>query len=289
MKPEISIIGTGALGSALARELSKKGFQLKSLFNRTVSEAEALGRQLKVELAGSFPSSENDIGRLLFLTVPDDTIRDVVDQLANRIEDFTGLTVAHCSGNHTSNILEPLKKRGASTAAFHPIQTFTEGSKPGIFKDIYISLEGDDPAVGLLQEIAVALNSNPVPLSREAKPYLHAGAVMASNYLIALLEAAGKISEMGGVEPMVARKALMPLVKTALENASDSDLPDALSGPIARGDVDTVRKHLELLEPNPGLLSLYKQLGLRTLELARQKRDTNNADELKTLEEMFRN
>lgn len=282
MKPEITTIGTGALGATLARALHKNGYFIKSVFNRTVSEAEKLAGQLGVELTGSFPASAEETGALVFIAISDDAIREVAFKLSDKIVDFSGKTVVHCSGNETSAILDPLKKLKAVTAAFHPLQTFHKNSGADSFNDIYISLEGDEKAVHLLSGIANRLGSKVLPITPGAKPYLHAAAVMASNYLVALMEAAGEISGLGGIEQQQARKALMPLAKTALENTSASDLSAVLSGPVARGDVSTVEKHLKLLEHNPELLSLYKTLGLQTLKLARK----NNRLTLEESEEL---
>jgi len=288
MSPDISIIGTGALGTALARALIENGYVLKSLYNRTDSKAGKLGAQLHAGRTGAFPSSPDELGDLVFLTVTDDAIGDVARTLGETGQDFTGTTAVHCSGNLTSEILEPLREKGASVAAFHPIQTFAGASGPDVFEGIHISIEGDEEAAGLLREVAERLGAECLPIAKEAKPYLHAGAVMASNYLVTLLEAAVKIAEMGGVEPISAQRALMPLVRTALENASSSDLSDALSGPVARGDIRTVKMHLELLEQNPRLLALYKQHGLRAVGLARKK-ESAAGDALDRLERMFLN
>lgn len=286
MKPEITTIGTGALGTTLARALHKNGYFIKSVFNRTVSEAEKLAGQLGAELTGSFPASVEETGALVFIAISDDAIREAAFKLSDKIVDFSGKTVVHCSGNETSAILDPLKKRKAITAAFHPLQTFHKNSGPDSFSDIYISLEGDEKAVHLLSGIADRLGSKALPITPGAKPYLHAAAVMASNYLVALMEAAGEISELGGIEQQQARKALMPLAKTALENTSASDLSAVLSGPVARGDVSTVEKHLKLLEHNPELLSLYKTLGLQTLKLAR-KNNRLTVEESEELKKCF--
>ncbi|MDX1617147.1 MAG: DUF2520 domain-containing protein [Balneolaceae bacterium] len=289
MNPDLSItiVGTGALGRTLAQALYRNGIAIASLYNRTPAPASELAEQLGAAATGIFPSAREELGDVLFLTVPDDAVEQTALELTGRIGDLTGITVAHCSGNLTSRALKAATDRGATAAAFHPIQTFTYESGPADFEGIYISLEGDDAAVELLTGIAGRLGATPLPVSQEAKPFLHAGAVMASNYLVSLLDAAGKISELGGVEPMVARRALMPLVRTALENASSGNLPEALSGPIARGDVHTVRSHLNLLEHNPGLLSLYKQLGLRALELARKKDSSGKKEAWETLNTML--
>ncbi|MFH5831813.1 Rossmann-like and DUF2520 domain-containing protein [Halalkalibaculum sp. DA384] len=271
MGKTVSIIGIGALGKTLARALELQGYKIYSLFNRTVSKAEDLGSELNAGIVGSIPESAGDLGELTFITVADDAIGAVTGQLAGQLWDLSSCTIAHCSGNESSEILEPLSGAGAEIAAFHPLQTFNPTSAPGIFRDIYISLEGQAGAVDQLELVVSRLGAHPLHVTPEAKSYLHAAAVMASNYLITLVHLSGEIAGLGGVDPWEARKALHALVRTTAENASAEKLSSVLSGPIARGDLKTVKKHVQLLEQNEHLASLYKRLGLETVALARQK------------------
>lgn len=268
MKNSVSIIGIGALGQALARALHKQGYAIKSLYNRTSEKAERLGSQLEVGITGTFPASADELGEILFLSVSDGAITETADRLAALPGDFSGQIVAHCSGAETSALLAPLQNEGAKAASFHPLQTFNTGSDPQVFRDIYISLEGQEEAVDRLDQLATDLGGHPLHLTAQAKSYLHASAVMASNYLIALLQLAGDIAELGDIDHHDARKALQPLVMMTAQHSAAADLSDVLSGPVARGDVETIEKHLKLLEQNEQLTSLYKRLGLVTMELA---------------------
>lgn len=285
MGKTVSIIGIGALGKTLAYALDLQGYKIYSLFNRTVSKAELLGDELNAKVTGEFPETADELGELVFIPVADDAIASIVDRLVSQLWDLSSKTVSHCSGNENSAILEPLIEAGAEVAAFHPLQTFNPNSDPNIFRDIYISLEGQEGAVDQLELVVKRLGANPLHVTPKAKSYLHAAAVVASNYLITLMQLAGDIAEMGGIDHQDARKALQPLVRTTVENATAEDLSGVLSGPIARGDLNTIQKHLGLLEQNEHLGSLYKVLGLETVELAGQKGSLSDEEieELRTL------
>lgn len=114
----------------------------------------------------------------------------------------------------------------------------------------------------MLENIAEQFGARTWKITPDAKPYLHAAGVMASNNLVALLESATQIAEMGGLDKDEARRALLPLVQKSVTNISNSEkLPDALSGPVARGDSTTIAEHLKLLGQNEQLSILYKKLG----------------------------
>lgn len=273
-KQSISIIGTGALGSVLAKTLAEKKILIKSLYNRSQQRVEELEKLLKVEYSGTFPQKKEELGDIIFLSVSDRSIKKVAEKLAALSDDFSHHAVIHTSGNYTSKLLSSVEEKGAAIATFHPLQTFTKTSVPSDFEQIYIDVEGDARALALLQEIAEKLNCNILEIDPSAKPYLHAAAVMASNYMVALMESAGQIARMGGINKEKALRALMPLAQKSMENISAGDNPrDALSGPIARGDVATVKAQLELLNQNPDLEILYKQLGKRLVELKKSSTD----------------
>lgn len=271
MGTSISVIGIGALGQALVRALHEQSYAIHSVFNRNPSIAEVMDDELDASFSGAFPEEVHQLGDIIFICVSDDAITGVAERLAEKQWDFSGKTVAHCSGNEPSDLLDSLKESGAHTAAFHPLQTFNRNSTPDVFDDIYISLEGDEQAVQLLEKIVKRLDAHPLRLTPKAKSYLHAAAVMASNYLITLLNLSGEIADLGGINEHEARKALQTLVKTTVENGSSANLSEVLSGPVARGDTQTIARHLELLEQNHRLKALYQQLGEETVRIAREK------------------
>lgn len=264
-------MGTGALGTVLARALHGAGYPLAGLYNRHEEKAEQLASQLGAAHYGPFPTATDAPGDILFITVPDRHIEEVVHGLARRGPDLRGSCIAHCSGTLSAKVLGPLSEEGAKVASFHPLQTFTARSTPRDFVDIYFDTEGDQAAIKIINDISKALGGNILKVSTHAKPYLHAAAVMVSNHMVALLEAGGQIAESGGLDKTAALRALKPLVQTTVDNiTSGGDLREALSGPVARGDETTVAEHLQLLEQKPELHRLYKMLGRLLLALDKE-------------------
>lgn len=285
--PRISIIGTGALGSVLAKALASKALPVKSLFNRSRQKADTLSKQLEVEHSSTFPQEIDELGNVIFLTVPDRHIKGVAKKLAALADDFSGHTVIHASGNYSSQLLNPLKENGAATATFHPLQTFTEAAVVSDFEGIYADVEGDAGAVAFLNRMADELGCHVLEIDPAAKPYLHAAAVMASNYMVALIESAGQVARLGGLEKREALKALMPLAQKSMANiASSTSLSEALSGPIARGDAATVKVQIDLLSEHPDLETLYRLLGKQLVEI-KQESSNSKSGKLKAIAEIL--
>ncbi len=284
--PEITIIGVGGLGYSLAKALSEANFTVKSVFNRTVGKAKEIADELDINQSGTFPLDDSELGDLIFITVSDSAIANVAQQLADISEDFSHKTIVHCSGNETASLLQALKEKGGHIASFHPLQTFTKRSKPSDFNDIYFSLQGDKAAFSHLANLAEKLGARTFEVSGEQKSHLHAAAVFASNYLNTLLEVAVDTASASGVSREIAKKALFPLIKTSLKNIESQSFNDALTGPIKRGDWETVKHHLHLLEDWPELLTIYKTLGRRTVKMARKSGDIDQNAAQKVLKLM---
>lgn len=270
--PSVTIIGTGSLGSALAKALFDNHYVITSLFNRRLRKAESIAREVGATYFSEFPASTRELGSMIFLTVQDSEIEHSVDNLCRISNNFSGSTVIHCSGSKEASVLEPLKKKGARIAAFHPLQTFTSGSGAQEFRNIYFDVEADDVTYNRLRSLAEHLGGQTLRISSAAKPYLHAAAVMSSNYLVTLLDISGSIAALGGIDKEEAMEAMLPLVRTTLQNLETKSAAKALTGPIKRGDTETVRLHLELLKNNKDVLETYKKLGLETLQIAGKTR-----------------
>jgi predicted short-subunit dehydrogenase-like oxidoreductase (DUF2520 family) len=267
-QPSVTIIGTGALGAALAKALHENNYSITSLFNRRFRKAEALSREVETQYCSEFPESTQELGSIVFITVRDSEIKNVAQNLGRITDDFTGYTIVHCSGSKAADVLRPVQTKGARIAAFHPLQTFTHGSGARDFRNIYFDVEADEETLNLLNDLANSLGAQTIEISAEAKPYLHAAAVIASNYLVTLLNLSGKTAGLGGLDSDEALQALLPLVKNTLQNVESKGTFKALTGPIKRGDAETVRLHLDLLSGNKNLLNVYKKLGLETLNIA---------------------
>lgn len=269
-KTSFTIIGPGRLGAALLDGLDAAGYPVESVYTRSEPGNDPSENHFPGKFKQGLPETDVDLGELIFLTTPDDVLSDLAEKLAAipGIE-WGGRNVIHCSGSLSSEVLASLGEKGAQTASFHPLQTFTGSSDRNTFRNIAVSIEGGPEIAGELEEIAESLWSNPVRLSKHQKQVLHVAAVFVSNYTVALGEIADGLirEEISGQNFEI----LKPLLKQTADNMIQQDLVSALTGPVARGDVETVRNHLEVLREKKEYLNLYKSLGKKTLELSIKK------------------
>ena len=276
-------IGAGTTGTALAVRLSQKECPVVAVFSRTLSSAQ--------KLAGLVPNCQvyhraqelADVAETVFITTPD----DVIAQVCSEVHWHKGQSVLHCSGAHSVDILEPAKKLGAAVGSFHPLQTFADVDQaienlPGST----FALEAEEPLLSTLKELTQLLNGNWVELRSGDKVLYHAAAVFACNYLVTLVKLAQDLWNDFGVSSREATKALLPLLRGTLNNIENIGLPNCLTGPVARGDLGTIERHLNALDAkNPSLLTAYKELGLQTIPiaLAKGKVDGQKAEEMRIL------
>jgi predicted short-subunit dehydrogenase-like oxidoreductase (DUF2520 family) len=276
-------VGAGTTGTALAVGLSQKGWPVVGVSSRTSSSAQKLAR-LVTNCRAYYTAQElADVAEMVFITTPD----DVIAQVCSEVHWRKGQSVLHCSGAHSVDILEPAKKLGAAVGSFHPLQTFADVDRaitnlPGST----FGLEAEEPLLSTLRELTSLLDGNWVELKPGDKVLYHAAAVFACNYLVTLVKLALDLWKDFGVSSEEATKALLPLLRGTLNNIDSIGLPNCLTGPVARGDLGTIERHLKALgAKNPSLLTAYKELGLQTIPiaLAKGKVDEQKAEEMKTL------
>ncbi len=224
-----------------------------------------------------------DLPQWLFLTVPDHVLPDITSELSqNTFSNWSTKSVIHCSGAHSSVILDKLASFGARTASLHPLQTFpsraalyhyestksysSDASHPSIrFFGIPCSVEGDvDLCTELLDFFTEGLHAKAFRVSVEQKRALHLAAVLASNGVVALFSSAREILRKAGIENGFS--LLQPLVEQTFKNVYLLG-ENALSGPAKRGDVSTVHIHLDDLKNAPELQYRYALSGLMVLSL----------------------
>lgn len=271
------------MGNALAVRLSNKGYPVIAAASRTKSSADRLAE--RVPGCQSYDSKQSvvDNSDLVFITTPDDAIAEVASELQWRI----GQSVAHCSGADSVASLEPAKKAGAQVGGFHPLQTFASidhaiENLPG--STFALETEGD--LLEIFKQMALALDGNWIKLGSEDKTLYHTAAVLACNYLVTLVKLSADLWETFDATSKEATQALMPLLKGTLNNIENVGLPNCLTGPVARGDLGTIKKHLVALEKSaPDVLSAYRELGRHTIPiaLAKGKIDDKTADEMHQL------
>jgi predicted short-subunit dehydrogenase-like oxidoreductase (DUF2520 family) len=281
--PKIGFIGAGTTGTALAVRLAQHGYPVTAVSSRSFVSAEKLAARIPSCHAYSRAQELADVAGLVFITTPD----DVISVVAGEVRWHDGQSVVHCSGVHSIDILEAAKQRGANTGCFHPLQTFAsiEHAIDNIPGSTF-AIEAGEPLASLLKKAAIDLEGDWVILKAGDKVLYHAAAVMACNYLVTLVKLSTDLWQTFDVPPAQAIKALMPLLQGTLSNIKNVGLPNCLTGPIARGDLGTISRHLESLSKQaPSLLDIYKELGLKTvpIALAKGKIDSQRAIELEAL------
>ncbi len=265
----VSIIGTGRLGRCLALAMREHGVEVYSLFNRTETVAADLARQLGSPVCGAFPQNIGEIAPLTFICVSDDIISRTAGRLASLSDDLQGYAFVHCSGGRSSGELRTLALHGARTASFHPVQTFPQKPSPAAFRRIWVSLEGEAGLLEVLELLAHLLGARTVRVSAGQKRYLHIAAVLACNYVASLAAAAEKLLPAAENESQ-RLEVLEPLMRQTLERILSEGPVAALGGPLQRGDIRTLEKHLQALETNPELRDLYVGLGRYTASLLQE-------------------
>ena len=279
----IGFIGAGTTGTALASRLDQQGFIINAVNSRTLASAERLAN--RVEKCKVFPTAQDvaDKSQLVFITTPD----DVISSIANSVKWHDKQYIVHCSGVHSVDIMASAQKYGTQTGCFHPLQTFADIEQA--FNNIpgsTFALEASEPLLTILKEMAISLTGDWVILKPGDKALYHTAAVFACNYLVTLVKLATDLWNDFGIPKEQAIKALLPLLRGTLQNIQNIGLPNCLTGPIARGDLGTISKHLSTLATeNTTVLQSYKLLGLNTIPiaLAKGKIDEARAKELETL------
>ena len=184
-----------------------------------------------------------------------------------------GAAVIHLSGALGLAPLAAVADAGAAVGSFHPLQSFPVVREPAHFRGALIAVDASNARLlGELTRLARDLGARPRRVPPEQRTLYHAAAVMGSNYLVALCAQATEVLVRAGWSRPDALAALLPLMGGVLTNLGSAGLPDALIGPIRRGDPETVsRQLLELRATGAGTpAEVYRVLGVAALELARE-------------------
>lgn len=259
-QPSISIVGSGSFGSALAGALGRAGFRIEELITRDHSASLQRSQALARKVGGRAVTLANArfTAGVIWICVNDDTIGPVAERLAAGRE-WRGKIVLHSSGALASDELAPLRRRGARVGSAHPMMTFVR-DVPVSFAGISFALEGDAAAIAFGRRVARALGMVPFTIPKESKILYHAAGSFASPMLVALMSFAERIAAAAKVPRGSVPKVIHPILRKTLENYVANGTAAAFSGPINRGDLATVRKHLKALKRVPGAREVYVQL-----------------------------
>jgi predicted short-subunit dehydrogenase-like oxidoreductase (DUF2520 family) len=267
--PKLGFIGAGTVATSLGCALHGKGYHVAAVASRTFASAEKLAEFIPACQPFREKQQVVDIADIIFITTPD----DVIEQVASEIAWETGKSAVHCSGADSSAILKRVVSKSASVGVFHPLQTFAgmEQAKNSL-AGITFSVEAEEPLLAQLKGMAKALGGRSMVLKPEDRVLYHASAVMVSNYLVTLVKMSTDLWADFGLSREDAIKALAPLIKGTIHNIETVGLPGCLTGPIARGDTGTLKKHLSALGKNHSdITSAYRELGLKAVQVALEK------------------
>lgn len=264
---KFGIIGAGIVGTALAVRLVEAGHDCIGVHTRSPYSYERFRNYLNrdhVSLEALVPAVD-----CLFITTQDGMIRTVAENLVANSLFTSGQVWIHCSGSLPSEILRVQEKLPLQYLSLHPLQAFASIEKAlAILSGTHFGIEGDNEKLG--EEIVRDLGGIPHHIVAAQKSLYHAGAVVASNYLVVLASLAVELFEEAGIPEKEAIDSLLPLMKGSLYNLEQVGLSKALTGPIARGDAQVVKGHLEHMPAQ--LVEIYQALGLKALELGIKKK-----------------
>ncbi|HXE90664.1 MAG TPA: Rossmann-like and DUF2520 domain-containing protein [Terriglobales bacterium] len=259
-KPSIALVGPGNLGSALAVALRRAGYRIDEVISRDQPASRRRARSLARRVGARATTLESARLRapLLWIAVTDDAIPAVVRTLAPRTN-WKGMVALHSSGALSSDQLRPLRLRGASVATLHPMMTFVSGAQPSL-RGVPFAVEGDPRAVAVARRIARDLGGFVFPIPKRNKPLYHVYGSFSSPLIVVTLATAERIARAAGVPAKSVRQAIAPIVRQTVENYLRRGAAAAFSGPVKRGDVGTVRRHLKALKKIRGARAVYVAL-----------------------------
>ena len=272
--PSVFIMGAGVVGTALAVRLTGAGVTVTGLHGRQAEPADAARASSGVVgSTGEIPPilSESDA---VIIAVRDDRIPEVAARLVSEGRLRPGQILLHTSGaNPARTILAVALQHVRAVGTLHPLASFADArvAVEGLH-EVAFGIEGDAPARAVATRIVQALGARAVILEAEDLALYHAGAVIASNYVVAMADTARSLLIKAGVPADQALPVLIPLLTSVVQNLARVGLPGALTGPVERGDVMVVERHLGTLAARaPELVELYRLVGRDVLRLAREK------------------
>jgi predicted short-subunit dehydrogenase-like oxidoreductase (DUF2520 family) len=287
--PVVFIMGAGVVGTAIAARLVRAGVPVAGLHGRQAELSDAASAISGVlSTSGEIPEilSQADV---VIISVRDERIREVVDRLVREKRLNKNQVLLHTSGaNASGEILAGARAHVKALGTLHPLVSFADArlAVEGL-RTVAFGIEGDPVARRIAEKLVSLLGAHSVVLDSRDLAVYHAGAVFVSNYVVALADIGRGLLIEAGVPADQALPTLIPLMTSVVQNLAQVGLPGALTGPVERGDVSAVERHLETLKRRaPQTVDIYRIMGREVLRIARSKGPLD-ADALAKLESLF--
>lgn len=274
---EIALIGAGRVGIAVISKL--KRYKIAGVWDIDKKAEKRcyriLGKRYK-------PLSLKELvekAKVILIATPDKEIEEVYKKIESLLK--RDKTLIHFSGALSSNIF---KKRGIGRASMHPVQTFPSLKSSIIEPGLYFAIEGNPKGIKIAKGLVTTMRGKYIALSPSSKPLYHTMCVVASNFLVGILDFAVELGKVIKLRPEYTIEILSPLIEQTLKNIKKSGSIKALSGPIERGDIETIEKHIiSLKKYAPKFTDLYISISSYLLFIARRKGNISKSEEKKFL------
>ena len=276
------------MGSTLGRAFKESGLEISGIYSKSNESAAWLAKEVDGIFPNDLKTTVEQAG-IIFITVNDDAIEEVVKKIVNKFKrkpnlPLSGKAFFHCSGAKSSVLLAPLRELGADVGSLHPLMTFADKEMTvDELEGISFCVEGDPHCITLAIEITDLIETNLIFLdSPEDKPLYHAAACFVSNYLTVIIDLACALFSEINIPPKDALAHCLPLIYASLENTFTMGPSNALTGPIARGDITTVKSHLDAINSRiPWMGDAYRVLGLYAAAASVADKKLSNSKYLK--------
>jgi predicted short-subunit dehydrogenase-like oxidoreductase (DUF2520 family) len=269
----IGFIGAGRAATGLAIGLESSGYNVSSISSRNFVSAKTLAQHIQNATPLATAQEVANQCNVIFITTPD----DVIQSIAENVRWNENSIVLHCSGAKTLSILDLAKLQGASVGSLHPMQTFSETINKGTnLSGITFAIEGESDVLRTLESIVLGLKGYPIQIDPKYRSLYHLSGFLACGAVVTLLAAAASIWKTIGYSESRGVEVLIPLVKNTLSNIENRGIADSMTGPVTRGDVNTIEDHLKgLQEYMPEIRDIYALISKFSATLSRKNGGIN--------------
>lgn len=274
---KIGFIGAGKVCTALSHYF-KREHNISGIYSRSAKKADKLAKELECSAFTTLEDVVSD-SELIFISTGDDQISEVATFIAALDADVSGKSFAHLSGSLSSSLLSSLKDKGSVIFSLHPLQAFSDPKTAlECLPCSIFTVEGSTGYHEVIDELLYPYPNETVHISADDKCRYHIAAVMLSNYLVSLYGISEYLLDSIGIDNNRAKQILLPLLDSTAANIKEKGFA-ALTGPLQRSDIFTIRNHLKDLSNEPDILNVYRTLANETLNmLIKAEENSENSD-----------